>query len=418
VRFEPALSRGHHTPAENPNDPATAPLVSGLHLLVTVRLSFVTGLCVGALGLSVAACGMKFDVSRIAGLNATFDLARDPEEAIIPECRLVIPPYAPDAVPETVRISRSFSFRGEQRSLAVDVDARLLEASRAIGVERCWMSGFDADEFYENVVFDPAEEPFFEALLVELRRIRGALGLDDSGYAELLAAFVQSLEYKIGDNLPKHPIAAFADGQGDCDEKSALLGGLLAREGYDVCLFLFLEQQHMAVGLHANDIGYLKTGYAFVEATALSYIGHSPFGWHGPEPEVIDLGDGELEYAPAREQVYLELTARRAWEGVDEARDLSMDSFGDGEGRRVLKTAMADVVALSMKGAGAGELSRRIAALSALAPPEFVAVLREVLVYALVARIGDLGEAFAAVSAVSDPTWDAMFRAAAGPEVH
>jgi hypothetical protein len=56
--------------------------------------------------------------------------------------------------------------------------------------------------------------------------------------------------------VPKHPIAAFADGVGDCDVRSALLAGLLAREGYGACLLLFIEEQHMAVGLRAEGIGY------------------------------------------------------------------------------------------------------------------------------------------------------------------
>lgn len=362
------------------------------------------------LALLAAACGLKLDVSRIAGLNATFDLARDPEEAILPECRLVVPQYAPDAAPVTVRFTRRFELRGAEHSIAVDVDARLLEASRTIGTERCVMSEYDAEEFYENVVFDPAEEPFFESLLAELRRTRGALGLTDSGYAELLVAFVQSLEYEAGDGLPKHPIAAFADGIGDCDERSALLAGLLLREGYDACLFLFVEQQHMAVGLRADDIGYRGTGYAYVEVTGASYIGRSPLGWHGPEPEIVELGDGELAYTPSREQIYLDLASRWAWGGVEDARDLSMDAFGDGEGRRALDTAMAEVVTLSLEGGPAREISRRVTALAALLPPEFVAALRQVLVYAVVARNADLDEAFAVVSALVEPDEDALFR--------
>jgi len=321
-----------------------------------MRFTFAT-----SLALLATACGLRLDMSRIHGLNASFDLARDPEEVVLPECRLVVPPYAPEASPAMVRFTRSFSFRGAVQSVAVDVDARLLEASRAIGIERCVLSEFDADEFYENVVFDPAEEPFFEALLVELREVRAALGLDDSGYAELLVAFVQSLEYEVGDNLPKHPIAAFADGEGDCDEKSALLAGLLAREGYDVCLFLFLEEQHMAVGLRADDIDYRGTGYAYAEATKTSYIGRSPFGWHGPPPEVIAMGDGELAYTASPAQLFLDQAAAAAWAMIAGMADAQAGTSGE-------------------------------------------AVAQAVVIYTTVAVIADLDAAYAAVTAVSNPT--------------
>jgi hypothetical protein len=369
-----------------------------------MRFAFAT-----ALALLAPACGLKFDVSRIAGLNATFDLARDPEEAIIPECRLVVPPYAPEDSPAVVRLARQFEFRGAPQSVTVDVDARLLEASRSIGTERCTLSRFNWDEFYESVVFDPAEEPFFEALLVELREVRAALGLDDSGYAELLVAFVQSLVYEAGDGLPKHPIAAFADGVGDCDERSALLAGLLAREGYNVCLFLFLEEQHMAVGLRADDIDYRGTGYAYVESTQPSYIGRSPFGWHGTDPDVIEIGDGERGYTPSREQRYLDLAANRAWQvldDLDEAAENARDWRAGVAFDRLLDSAR--------RGADPAELRRVLFAVIAFAPRELEPALRALAVYAVVATRPDLDAAFEEASALMDPSWDAMFRTAAG----
>jgi hypothetical protein len=222
------------------------------------------------------------------------------------------------------------------------------------------MSEPDVDEFYENLVFDPAEEPFFEALLVALRGLRDRLGLDDSGYAELLTAFVQSLDYEAGDGQPKHPIAAFADGVGDCDERSALLAGLLAREGYDVCLLLFLEEEHMAVGLRADGIDYRGTGYAYIEATSPSYIGRSPFGWHGPAPEVLALGDGELVYTASPAQTYLDQAAAAAW--------------------------------------------KMIAQMGDAAEPSREAVAQAAVVYTAIAVIADLDAAYAAVTAVSAPT--------------
>lgn len=256
-------------------------------------------IAIPALLLASGGCGFSLDVSRVKGLHADFDLARPAAEATLPECRLNVPPAASGAPPRLARYTRAFRFRGEERFVTADVDARIVEASRAIGRERCVItSRFDVDDFYEAVVFDPAEEPFFEALLIELRRLRVGLGLDDSGYAELLAAFVQSLDYEPGDAMPKHPIAAFAEARGDCDEKSALLAGLLAREGYDVCLMLFEDEQHMAVGLRSAGPTYRDSGYAWVEATQPAYVGFGPWGLQGPAPRFIDVGDGALVYQP------------------------------------------------------------------------------------------------------------------------
>ncbi len=309
-----------------------------------------------AAALALAGCGLRLDVSRISGLHATFDLVRPPEEAIPTECRLNVPPYAEDASPKLVRFTRAFAFRGARRTIAVDVDARLLEASRTIGRERCVItSSLDLDDFYGTVVFDPAEEPFFDALLAQLRGLRGELGLDGSGYADLLAAFVQSLEYAEGDRMPKHPIAAFADGEGDCDEKSALLAGLLAREGYDVCLMLFLDEEHMAVGLRAADIGYLDTGYAFVEATAPSYVGRNPWGVHGPEPTLIPIGGGERAYEPDARQRYVARVVRTA-AGIVDGWSGSSGSTG----------RLAQLVAVQIVAAVDGDLDEAYAAIRGL----------------------------------------------------
>jgi hypothetical protein len=313
-------------------------------------------LVASAAPLALAGCGLQLDVSRIAGLRATFDLARKPEEAILSECRLSIAPTATLGPPRLVRMSRDFSFRGETHRISVELDGNLVEASRAIGRERCVLgSGFDVDDFYEAVVFDPAEEAFFESLLVSLRALRDELALDDAGYAELLTAFVQSLRYEAGDSMPKHPIAAFADATGDCDEKSALLGGLLAREGWDAALLLFADDQHMAVGLRSPDIEYLDTGYAFIEATAPSYIGRAPFGLHGPFPRVIELGGGDRAYEPGEKQLYIARAVRAA--------DLAVASWSGDPGT---EDRAARLVAVELVAAVEGDLDTAYAAVKEL----------------------------------------------------
>ena len=70
--------------------------------------------------------------------------------------------------------------------------------------------------------------------------IRTRHNLDSDEYLELMAVFVQSIPYK-SQNLssPKYPIETYGDREGDCDDKSMLLAGLLAHEGYRVSSLLF-----------------------------------------------------------------------------------------------------------------------------------------------------------------------------------
>jgi hypothetical protein len=317
-----------------------------------------SGRALALLGASlvVAGCGFALDVSRVRGLHADFDLVRPAEESIPIECRLNVPPGAVDALATPIRLTRELEFRGQVRRISIDVDTRIVEASRTIGRERCVLtSGFRVEDFYEAVVFDPAEEPFFDSLLGELRRVRAEIGLDDSGYADLLAVFVQSLDYRAGASMPKHPIAAFADGEGDCDERSALLAGLLAREGYDVCLMLFADEGHMAIGLRAADIGYLGTGYAYVETTAPSYIGYNPWGAHGPTPRLIGIGDGDKIYVPDARQRYVARVVRVA-AGITDGWD---DASGPVE--RLAQLAAVQFIAMTE-----GDLDEACAAIRGL----------------------------------------------------
>ena len=90
-------------------------------------------------------------------------------------------------------------------------------------------------------------------------------------YLELMAVAVQSLPYETDGTLtaPKFPIETYVDGKGDCDDKSLLLAGLLAREGYTVALFYFKPEAHMAVGVKGYGCAYQDTGYGYVATTNL-----------------------------------------------------------------------------------------------------------------------------------------------------
>jgi len=157
-------------------------------------------------------------------------------------------------------------------------------------------------ESYMAMVDDPLQEEFYTVLRAQFRKIRDAGSLDDNEYLELITVFVQSLHYEtVAENPPKFPIETFAEGSGDCDDKSLLLAGLLSREGYHVALFSFRPESHMAVGVSSPSAKFKNTSYTYIETTNLSFICIVPEGLAGgitlsSDPLVIPVGNGTRVY--------------------------------------------------------------------------------------------------------------------------
>ena len=164
---------------------------------------------------------------------------------------------------------------------------------------------------YRSMVNDPAQEDLYRALIGEFREIKTVKGLSDDEYLELVATFVQSLRYEtITDNPAKFPVETVVDGSGDCDDKSLLLAGLLSREGYKVALMSFVPEEHMAVGIAADDYLYKNTNYAYIETTNISFIGVPADTLKGDlklqsNPIIIPIGNGTKIYASGKETRYI-----------------------------------------------------------------------------------------------------------------
>ena len=171
-----------------------------------------------------------------------------------------------------------------------------------------WMQGY-----YRAFINDPAQEGLYQALAQEFRKIRDREGLDDNRYLELMTVFVQSIPYRTDTDrtLPKFPVETYGDREGDCDDKSLLLAGLLVREGYNVSLLYFGPENHVAVGVLGNDAGYRSTGYIYLETTNLSFIGVPPETLAGgvtldSMPLVIPVGSGHRIYSATGEVKYIQ----------------------------------------------------------------------------------------------------------------
>ena len=142
--------------------------------------------------------------------------------------------------------------------------------------------------------------------------------LTDNEYVELMMAYVQSLTYVTKpDNPAKFPVETAVDQSGDCDDKSLLLAGLLAHEGYKVALLVFDPESHMAVGIGSPDSLYKNTGYAYIETTNFSFAGVSPESLQGgvvlrSDPLVIPIGSGTRVYSSGKETAYINDAVTRA----------------------------------------------------------------------------------------------------------
>jgi len=253
--------------------------------------------------------GSLFSTGCVSYLHSLLPLAAYPEIQLQSGATL---PAIPDYM---------FEFEDFNATLSSPVDPEVFAGARSAKKEvKIYDTSIDDDEWrsglYRAMTTDPAQDRFFEDLTNEFKGIRTLHNLNSDEYLELMAVFVQSIPYK-SQNLssPKYPIETYADREGDCDDKSMLLAGLLAHEGYKVALLYFGPEQHMAVGVACPERGYRDTGYAFIEATRVSLVGTGADSLAGDitlasDPLVIPIGDGTLGYTRCNETnaIYAELT--------------------------------------------------------------------------------------------------------------
>ncbi len=214
----------------------------------------------------------------------------------------------PEIVPvEGAALERSpvytFPFETGTQTIQIAVDPAVYAGARRADRSLYLYENLSKDQwlpiYYLAFINDTDQDPFYDALLTRFQAIREQEGLDSDRYLELIAVFVQSIPYRTDDALvgPKFPIETYVDGHGDCDDKSLLLAALLARAGYDTALLYFDDEQHMAVGVRAGACAFRDTGYAYIEATNVSYVGLPPARMDDgtvlhSDPLVIPVGGG------------------------------------------------------------------------------------------------------------------------------
>jgi hypothetical protein len=224
----------------------------------------------------------------------------------------------------SVAAAHEFLFEGETGSVEAVVDAGVLAGARAnekeVEVrgevpEAEWVAGA-----YRAQALDPAQDRFYDDLLAGFREVRDERALDGDRYLELIAAAIQQLPYvSAAGSAAKYPVETWADGSGDCDDKTLLLAGLLAREGYRVALLVFLPESHMALGVGCPDgYDFAGTGYAYLEVTNASMVGIPPDEIRpASAPLVVPIGNGTTGFGAAAETAAIEAARQAARARVD-----------------------------------------------------------------------------------------------------
>jgi hypothetical protein len=174
---------------------------------------------------------------------------------------------------------------------------------------------------YESFINDYNQSELFSEISKDARNYRKIYKFDDDEYLEFLARFVQSISYN--DTGPtRFPIETIFEGNGDCEDKSFLLAGLLEREDYDVSLFVFESignntPGHMMVGVKSNDFNYNGTNYALIETTSYRYVGQFQKGAYKPQPKIIKIGNGKKMYSRGNETFFINNKIHSCWEELN-----------------------------------------------------------------------------------------------------
>ena len=156
--------------------------------------------------------------------------------------------------------------------------------------------------------FTTPDEQYVINLANDLNSMAVSEGFTDLETANFILSFVQTIDYKVDNytnyqgiqEYPKYPIEMLWDGQGDCEDSSALYASLMEALGYDAVLLLFLGDidGHAAIGVSvpgATGKSYRYSGldyyYAETTDTGPSIGDDSPYYFPG-----LDMSQSSYTY--------------------------------------------------------------------------------------------------------------------------
>jgi len=204
---------------------------------------------------------------------------------------------------------RTFYFRyaSEDYSVTLPVNATLYQAANESGNQNAVVADEDLSRFYTEMVGDPAMDEFYNETSRPLEKLQYRKGNKMTGdqYLELLVSFVQQVPTDDAKRMPRYPVQVIADGSGTVAEKSILLAGLLASNGYDSAVLVFPEKDNVAAGIHIQvqakpSFRVFTDGrrdYIYVETGTTRLVGMYPDGYRTvADPIIVRVGNGSLMY--------------------------------------------------------------------------------------------------------------------------
>lgn len=207
------------------------------------------------------------------------------------------------------RIFSSIKFEKSEYELILPVNLSVYygakNADKSITPGTYWNETDKISAYYRAFFEGEAIDGFYTDILKKIRHTKIAEGFSDEEYLEFMITFVQQIPYDDEAYEPRFPVEVIYDMKGDCDEKSMLLIGMLAREGYDTALIIFPEYRHATAGIRITTSGdtafrEFKSGdgrkYVFIESTSLNYIGQYPEELEGAYAVVVPIGDGKKSF--------------------------------------------------------------------------------------------------------------------------
>lgn len=241
---------------------------------------------------------------RLEGDREIYDAGRPARRFAL---ELVIDPHRLLRAVESYGIPESwlrYSYRTEEEKRQKEKEQVLRCAARGIMRGRT-ASTLEPDYLW---VLENSREDVRQAAL-RLRDAGREAGYDDfSKFVELLASFVQSLEYRVPPETRRGrdgtviqtfgltmPLETLFNGHGDCDTKSVLFATLLT-DLADTRLILVRGANHMFAGVRAQPrpleryVRLRGENYVLIELTHPWRVGHIPNEtWHAVELKQVEI---------------------------------------------------------------------------------------------------------------------------------
>lgn len=215
-------------------------------------------------------------------------------------------------VADQPKVTRVFETKFGTKTYPVGIEVNGSIYAGAKRVNKGLPRGADPDDpevmtaYYRRFIDDPAMTVSFDDMSRGLRSVKEREGFNDNEYLEFLVTFVQQIPYDPAAKAhPRYPVEVVWEQIGDCDEKSLLLLGLLAHEGYDTAFLLFPDEHHAAAGIKIStgaDPSFRvfegpETGkYFYIESTRPTYIGLYTEPFESAKTFVVPIGEGTRRF--------------------------------------------------------------------------------------------------------------------------